>query len=209
MEDSPFIPLSTTYLHFCFRSHSLFLSQKPHLVVSSPLSSGSFPLTFKHFHISNMFKTKRSPEVCPLTLAHFKITTLFHFFPLLEQVVYTLLHFHTLLILLHSGLVHPQPPWNFFCKLLCMLLMSLGFHDILLLVFFLLCLFHSLFYGISLSLCCWSLFEFCPRSSSLLTPHTFPGMISYQISKSPIHISLLIFIFINLEYIYFDIPHIT
>lgn len=159
-----------------------------------------------------MFKTKRSPEVCPSTLAHFTVTTLFHFFPSLEQVVYTLLHFHTLLILLQSGLVHPQPPWNSSCKLLCVMLTSLGFHDTLLLVFFLLCLFlHSLFYGISLSLCCWSFLEFCPRSSSLLTPHTFPGMISYQVSKSPIHISFLIFIFINLSlgHIYFDIPHVT
>lgn len=144
------------------------------------LSTGSFPLTFKHFHIFNMFKTKRSPNVCPTTLAHFSITTLFHFFPSLEQVVYTLLHFHMLLILLQSVLVHPQPPWNSSSNLLCVMLMSLGFHDTLLLVFFLLCLFlHSLFYGISLSLCCWSFLEFCPRSSSLLIPHTFPD---FQIS---------------------------
>lgn len=174
-----------------FYSLPIFLLQIPFPVtfseilfsyVSSSLFIGSFPLTFKHFHTSNMFK--RSPEVCPSTLVHFTITILFHLFPSFEQVVYTLLHFHTLLILLQSGLVHPQPPWYSSCKLLCVMLTSLEFHDTLLLVFFLLCLFlHSLFYGISLSLCCWSFLEFCPRSSSLLTPHSFPGMITYQISN--------------------------
>ena len=43
----------------------------------------------------------------------------------------------------------------------------------------------------SFSLCCWSSFEFCPRPSSLLTPHAFSWVISCQISKSPIQIFLL------------------
>ena len=70
---------------------------------------------------------------------------------------------------------------------------------------------QSLPQGCSLSLCCSTFLEFCPTSSSLLTPHTFPWAISCQISTSSIQISFLIFRFTNLSigHIHFDIPQVA
>lgn len=70
---------------------------------------------------------------------------------------------------------------------------------------------QSLPQGCSLSLCCPTFLEFFPTSSSLLTPHTFPWVISCQISTSSIQISFLIFRFTNLSigHIHFDIPQVA